>query len=114
VFVTDTGTPGSIALLGVFGMHGERPGFSAVAVEGHADADHATAGELEVPLGRQDGTPLFAPLLEGGQEAAVHSVADAGEMLLLVCRLMPFLPASLPDPLSVTRENGNERIVPIP
>jgi hypothetical protein len=99
VFVTETAAPGGIALLGVFGMHGERPGFSAVAVEGHADDDHATAGEVEVPMQRADGTPLFAPQLEGGSQAAVHSVADAGEMLLLVCRLMPLLPrAALPSP----------------
>ena len=94
VFVTETAAPGGIALLGVFGMHGERPGFSAVAVEGHADEDHATAGEVEVPMHRTDGKPLFAPLLEGGSQAAVHSVADAGEMLLLVCRLLPLLPAT--------------------
>jgi hypothetical protein len=92
-FVTETAVAGSIAVLGVFGMHGERPGFSAVAVEGRADADHATAGEVDVPVARDDGTALFAPRLSGGEEAAVHSVADAGEMLLLVCRLLPLLPA---------------------
>lgn len=92
-FVTEAAAGASIAILGVFGMHGERPGFSAVAVEGRADEDRATAGEVLVPLRRDDGTAVFAPQLSGGREAAVYSVADAGEMLLLVCRLLPHLPA---------------------
>jgi len=91
-FVTETAAAGAIAVLGVFGMHGERPGFSAVAVEGRADEDHASAGEVEIPLQRDDGSPLFAPQLSGGQEAEVHSVANAGEMLLLACRILPLLP----------------------
>jgi hypothetical protein len=92
-FVTSLVAPGSIAVLGVFGMHGERPGFSAVAVEGRADAGRAMAGEVDVPMHRDDGTPLFAPQLAGGHAAAIHSVADAGEMLILVCRVIPLLPA---------------------
>jgi hypothetical protein len=95
-FVTRTAAPGAIAVLGVFGMHGERPGFSAVAVDGHADLEQATAGEVDVPLRRADGSALFAPQLEGGERAGVFSVADAGEMLLLVCRLLPLLPAVHP------------------
>lgn len=98
LFVTETGAPGAVALLGVFGMHGERPGFSAVAVDGHADLEHATAGEVDVPLRRTDGSPVFAPQLEGGDRAGVHSVADAGEMLLLGCRLLPMLPAASASP----------------
>ena len=34
VFVTATHMPGHLSVLGIFGMHGERPGFSAVAVTG--------------------------------------------------------------------------------
>ena len=97
VFLTALAAPapafGALAALGIFGMHGERPGFSAVAVEGHADAAHATIGETEVPTERSDGSPVFAPQLDGGAHAAVYSVADAGEMLLLVCRLVKYLPA---------------------
>jgi hypothetical protein len=95
-FVTQTATPGAVAVLAVFGMHGERPGFSAVAVEGRADADRATTGEVELDARRPDGSAAFAPLLAGGAEAGVYSVADAGELLLLVCRLLPVLP-KLPD-----------------
>ena len=87
VFLTVTATPGRLAALGIFGMHGERPGFSAVAVDGHADATHATIGETLIPTERDDGSPALSPQLAGGDAAAVYSVADAGEMLLLVCRL---------------------------
>jgi len=110
VFVTETAVPGAIALLGVFGMHGERPGFSAVAVEGRADLDRASAGEVEIPLQRDDGSPLFAPQLSGGREAAVHSVANTGEMLLLVCRLLPYLPAL---PGGAQGEASVEHFVPV-
>ncbi len=98
VFLTETATPGTIAALGIFGMHGERPGFSAVAVEGHADAQHATIGEIDVPTEREDGTPALASQLAGGETAAVYSITDAGEMLLLVCRLLVGLTA--PPPLT--------------
>lgn len=101
VFVT-AATPGTLAALGIFGMHGERPGFSAVAVEGRADEDHASVDEVEIPVERADGTPMFAPQLTGGAEAAMHSVADAGEMLLLVCRLLRVLP----EGARTSRESG--------
>jgi hypothetical protein len=100
VFLTETPTPGTLAALGIFGMHGERPGFSAVPVEGHADAQHATVGEIEVPTEREDGTPVLASQLAGGSKAAVYSVADAGEMLLLVCRLLVGLTAPPPGDTS--------------
>ena len=93
VFLTVTATPGTLAVLGIFGMHGERPGFSAVAVDGHADATHAMIGETLITTERDDGTPALSPQLAGGDAAAVYSVADAGEMLLLICRLAQYLPA---------------------
>jgi hypothetical protein len=96
VFVTRTDDQDAIAALGIFGMHAERAGFSAVAVEGRADEDRASAGELEIAARRGDGSASFAPLLEGGSAAAIHSVADAGEMLLLTCRLLPLLPRQSP------------------
>lgn len=108
VFVTATADPGTLAALGIFGMHGERPGFSAVAVDGHADADHATIGEIEVPTERLDGTQVFASQLPGGAEAAVYSVADAGEMLLLVCRLLANLP---PPPAGTVSDTGLEQVI---
>lgn len=93
MFVTETAAPGSIAVLGISGMHRHRPGFSAVAVEGHADADDPTGDELLVAVAREDGSPPFAPLLPGGHEAGVYSLANAGELLVLTCRLLARLPA---------------------
>lgn len=93
VFVTATAVPGTIDALGIFGMHGDRPGFSAVAVEGHADADDPGTDEVLVAARRADRSAPFAPLLEGGAAAGVWSVANPGELLLLTCRLLPLLPA---------------------
>lgn len=92
MFVTETAVPGTVAVLGISGMHRHRPGFSAVAVEGHADADDPTGAELLVAVRREDGSPPFAPLLAGGREAGLYSVANAGELLLLTCRLLAGLP----------------------
>ena len=94
MFVTETAVPGTVSVLGIFGMHRNRPGFSAVAVEGHADADDPTGEELLVAVRREDGSPPFAPLLPGGREAGLYSVANTGELLLLTCRLLARLPAS--------------------
>jgi hypothetical protein len=113
VFVTATATPGAVAALGIFGMHGERPGFSAVAVEGHADPDHASIDEVEIPLKRRDGTSVFTPQLAGGAEAGMHSVADSGEMLLLVCRLLPLLPPTPPRAADAAQRDSLERIVAV-
>jgi len=92
MFVTETAAPGTVAVLGISGMHRHRPGFSAVAVEGHADADDPTGEELLVQVRRDDGSPAFAPLLPGGREAGLYSVANAGELLLLTGRLLARLP----------------------
>lgn len=96
VFVTEAEQPGAIAALGIFGMHGARPGFSAVAFEGRADAADAGAEELEVLARREDGSPSFAPLLVGGDKAGLYSVVNAGELLLLTCRLLATLPVPTP------------------
>ena len=93
MFVAGTAEPGAIAVLGISGMHRNRPGFSAVSVEGHADADDPAGDELLVDVAREDGSPPFAPLLPGGREAGVYSLANAGELLLLTCRLLARLPA---------------------
>ena len=46
----------------------------------------------------------------GGQEAGIYSIADAGELLLLVCRLLPLLP---PRPRTERRDPSIEQIIPV-
>jgi hypothetical protein len=113
VFVTETATPGQIAVLGVSGMHRNRAGFSAVAVEGRADPDDPTAEELLVEIARPDGSPLFAPLLEGGREAGLYSLASAGELLVLTCRLLALLPVPPREPAPGPAP-GVERFIEVP
>ena len=92
IFVTAGVDPGRIAVLAIFGMREGRPGFSAVGLEGHADADHATGGEIEIAAAREDGSERFSPTLAGGTQAGLYSLANAGELLLLTCRLLVLLP----------------------
>jgi hypothetical protein len=102
LFVTETADPGGggIAVLGIFGIRNDRPGFSAVGLEGHADAADPTGSEIEVAAARADGSERFSPTLAGGAEAGLYSLANAGELLLLTCRLLAQLP--------VTRDAGSE------
>lgn len=97
------GGPGTIAVLAVFGMRPDRPGFSAVGIEGRADNDEAAANEIEVAAAREDGSAPFGPMLAGGTAAGLHSVANAGELLLLTCRLLTLLPADESEVTPVTR-----------
>jgi hypothetical protein len=92
MFVTEApeGT-GAISVLAIFGMRPDRPGFSAVGLEGRADPDDLTAGEIEIAATRDDGSAPFAPKLAGGSAAGLYSVANAGELLLLTCRLLALL-----------------------
>ena len=92
VFVTEGVESGKIAVLAIFGMRDGRPGFSAVGLEGHADADDPTGREIEVAAAREDGTERFSPTLAGGAQAGLYSLANAGELLLLTCRLLVLLP----------------------
>ena len=101
MFVTETAAAGTIAVLGISGMHANRDGFSAVAVEGRADPDDPAGHELLVTVARDDGTAPFAPLLPGGREAGLYSVANAGELLVLTCRLLAKLP---PNPAGADRD----------
>lgn len=88
---------GEIAVLAIFGMRPDRPGFSAVGLEGRADPDDPTAGEIEIAAARHDGSAPFGPTLAGGTAAGLYSVANAGELLLLTCRLLTLLDSgSLP------------------
>jgi hypothetical protein len=93
MFVSRGEAPGSVAVLAIFGMRPDRPGFSAVGIEGRADSDEPEGNEIEVAAAREDSSPPFGPMLAGGSAAGLHSVANAGELLLLTCRLLTLLPA---------------------
>lgn len=92
MFVSATAAEGAtIDVLAIFGMRPDRPGFSAVGLEGRADPDDPGAGEIEIAAARDDGSAPFAPKLAGGTAAGLYSVANAGELLLLTCRLLTLL-----------------------
>ena len=84
MFVSETGAAGEIAVLAIFGMRPDRPGFSAVGLEGRADS-------IEIAAAREDGSVPFGPRLAGGTAADLYSVANPGELLLLTCRLLTLL-----------------------
>lgn len=63
----------SLRVLGVFGLHTDRPGFSVVEV----------AGPRPRGLVRESGDPLFAPRMEGGGAAGLYSIAGEEELLEL-------------------------------
>ena len=88
---SQTDGAGAISVLAIFGMRPDRPGFSAVGLEGRADSDDAAQGEIEIAAARDDGTAPFAPKLAGGSAAGLYSVANAAELLLLTCRLLTLL-----------------------
>lgn len=91
MFVSSATEAGAIAVLAIFGMRPDRPGFSAVGLEGRADEHDAAGSEIDIAATREDGTAAFGPLLAGGTAAGLYSVANAGELLLLTCRLLPLL-----------------------
>jgi hypothetical protein len=64
---------GAYRILGVFGLHPERYGFSVVEV----------AGRRPSALTRPDRTPLFSPTLPGGAAAGLYSIAGSEELLEL-------------------------------
>ncbi len=61
-------------------------------LDGRADSDDPTGGEIEVAAAREDGSERFSPTLAGGAQAGLYSLANAGELLLLTCRLLVLLP----------------------
>lgn len=65
-----------LALVAVFGLLPGRPGFTVA---------HA-AGSRPGPLRRDDGSPLFAPTLEGGAAAGLWSIVGHLELLELAWR----------------------------
>ncbi len=73
---------GRLVVVAVFGMHPGRDGFSVVSVE----------GERPAGLAREDGSPLFAPALPGGEAAGLHSLVGMEELLELGWRTVAELP----------------------
>jgi hypothetical protein len=76
-FVHHSERTGNLRVLGVFGMHPERSGFSVAEVE----------GPRVTTLQRADGTALFSPILPGGSLARLFSVAGGEELLELGWRI---------------------------
>jgi len=109
--VSETTTPGRIAVLAIFGMRPDRPGFSAVGLDGRADAEDANRGEIEVAAAREDGGAPFGPMLAGGSAAGLYSVANAGELLLLTCRILAQLPQDQDD--APRRRGALEHVVQV-
>jgi hypothetical protein len=68
-------------LLAIFGLHPGQDAFVVVDVDGYRE------GELM----RTDGSPLFAPVLPGGEAAGLHSVVGGEELLELAARTVPLL-----------------------
>jgi hypothetical protein len=69
--------PGVLRVLGVFGIHADRPGFSVVEV----------SGSRPRALARSDGSPLYSPTLPGGAAAGLFSLAGEEELLELGWRV---------------------------
>ena len=67
----------SLRILGVFGMHPDRPGFSVVEVSGPRPSK----------LLREDGSSLFSPTLPGADRAGLFSIAGGEELLELGWRI---------------------------
>lgn len=70
-FVHSSPEAGSLRVLGVFGVHPEREGFSVVEA----------VGPMPLALAREDGTALFAPVLTGGAAARLFSLVGEEELL---------------------------------
>lgn len=67
-----------LQVLGVFGMHASRDGFTVAEARGRP-------GTLTT---RRDGTPLFAPSLEGGELANLHALVEPDELIELAARVL--------------------------
>ena len=70
-FVHSTPAGAALRVLGVFGIHPEREGFSVVEA----------TGARPLALVRADGTELFSPMLTGGKAAGLFSIAGEEELL---------------------------------
>jgi len=76
-FVHSTPDGAALRILGVFGIHPEREGFSVVEA----------TGARPLALLRADGTELFSPMLTGGKAAGLFSIAGEEELLDLGWRI---------------------------
>ena len=74
----------SLRVLGVFGVHPERAGFSVVEV----------AGARPQRLQRADGSDLFAPVLSGANAAGLYALTGEEELLELGWRTHSLAAAS--------------------
>jgi hypothetical protein len=73
------GAPGgTLRVLGIFGLHPSRMGFTVAEALG-------VPGRLTE---RADGSPLFSPALEGGDLAGLHALVDPGELVELAGRMI--------------------------
>lgn len=86
-------SPGIHRVLGVFGMHAERPGFSVVEASGPRPRH----------LVRQDGTPLFSSTLPGGSVAGLYSIVGEEELLELGARSRELAARALPHLASISK-----------
>jgi hypothetical protein len=77
-FVHPTPDHAALRVLGVFGIHPEREGFSVVEA----------VGPRPLALARADGSELFAPTLTGGQAAGLFSITGEEELLELGWRTL--------------------------
>lgn len=66
-----------LRLVALFGVRPERDGATVVAAEGPSPDS----------LGREDGSPLYAPVLPGGQAAGLYSIVGTEELLELAWRV---------------------------
>lgn len=73
LFVHSLADSAGLRVLGVFGLHPERQGFSVVEV----------TGSRPQGLSRDDGSRLFAPVLPGGMAAGLFSLVGEEELLEL-------------------------------
>lgn len=69
---------GAMRVLGVFGLHESRNGFTVAEAVG-------VPGTLAL---RQEGAPLFAPTLDGGAVAGLHAIVEPGELVELAGRVL--------------------------
>jgi len=67
---------GGYFVLGVFGMHPKREGFTVVEADGFPVDNPA----------REDGSPLFSPVMAGGSSAQLASLVGQEELLELAAR----------------------------
>jgi hypothetical protein len=107
IFVARMSRPGGLSVLGIYGMRPDRPGFSAMGIEGSADPDEGAPEEIEISAPRVDGSAPFGPRLAGGSAAGLYSLANPGELLLLACRILAVIPPDAPS----TAGSGMERYI---